>query len=315
MTALDSDWAAPFDAFLRSNRARGHSERTLEGRIASLRCFARWCRWYGHKGPGTVTATDIECYAADIARLGPDARPLAAGTRRNRLTAVRLFFRWWARLDQARSNPCAELELPRAPRTLPHRGFDSRALRALRDACDGCRRTSRRDRALVEFLVATGVRRGECCSLDVGDVDLLTRWVRVRHGKGGRSRVIPMNEIAVRWLRTYLRSRGSASPTEPLFMTPTKRRYSPGRMTDLVRRLLVRAGITGRGACHRFRHTLATTMLENGADIRHIQAMLGHADISTTMIYASVLPLALRAVYDRTHPGVKRRRWTKRSFT
>lgn len=315
MNPIHTRWSFEVERYAISARAGGRSERTLEGRKSALRAFELWCRQHGARTPSAVTPAMVAGYAADLVTLSPSGRRYATGTRRNRLTALRVFFRWWARQALERLDPCLGLELPRVPRTLPQRGFDRSALRRLRRACMAHHNTAARDRALVEFLLASGLRRSECCQLDVEDLDSANRWVRVRAGKGGHERVVPISRIALRWLRAYLRSRRPLHPADPVFVSVTGRRYSPGRLTDLVRRLLQRAGVAGRGACHRFRHTLATTMLENGADIRHIQAMLGHADISTTMIYASVVPMSLRAVYDRTHPGVKRTRRPKHQST
>lgn len=315
MTTPIPGWSEHIEYCLHADRARGLSPRTLDGRASSLRAFARWCRAYGLTTPCTVTADDMTYYASELHRAGERGRPLMAATRRNRLTVVRLFFRWWSNASEGRADPCRRLVLPRCPRTLPHRALDARDMQALRDACHARATQQTFRRALVEFLLASGVRRSECTALNVGDVDLLARWVRIKHGKGGRSRVVPVSHGAVRWLKRYLSERRYPAPDAPLFVTITGRRWIPARLSDVIARLLRRAGIGGKGACHRLRHTLATTMLANGADIRHIQAMLGHADISTTMIYASVQPLALRAVYDKTHPGVRRRAWRKLRFT
>jgi integrase/recombinase XerD len=311
MTIRATHWDTQVPAYLAHCGGKGQRPSSVAGAQANLRYFVDWCHTAGLTSPDLVTIEHVGRYAACFVRIDDAASPLAAGTRRNRLTAVRLFFRWWSNGHFERSNPLVAMELPKVPRTLPFRGFDRSELRALRRVCAHDSRAARRDRALIEFLLATGLRRAECSQLNLGDLDLVRRWVTVRGGKGGHDRVVPMSEAAVNHLRAMLRPRPSRSSSDPLFLAPRGGRLAPRRMTDLVHRLLARAGIEGRGACHRFRHTLATTMLENGADIRHIQAMLGHADISTTMIYASVLPLELRRVYDRTHPGVPRSRWRK----
>jgi integrase/recombinase XerD len=159
---------------------------------------------------------------------------------------------------------------------------------------------------MLEVLYSTGVRRTELASLTVID------WNRggtltVRQGKGGKDRVVPVGARAEAWLTRYvddvrpeLVTSGSG---DTLFLTDYGEPFEKNRLGDLVRRYLDWAGITVPGSCHLFRHACATHMLENGADVRYIQVLLGHADITSTQIYTKVSITKLREIHAATHPA------------
>jgi integrase/recombinase XerD len=154
----------------------------------------------------------------------------------------------------------------------------------------------------------------ELVRLDARDVLLEDETLFVRGGKGGHDRLLPIGPRACAWLVRYLREarhRLTASEREnTLFLTDYGEPFHKNRLGDLVKRYLNRAHVRGRGACHNFRHACATHMLRNGADIRYIQAMLGHSDLSSTQIYTHVCIEMLRKAHSATHPAVcgKRRR-------
>jgi integrase/recombinase XerD len=168
-----------------------------------------------------------------------------------------------------------------------------------------------RDRALLELLYSTGMRRRELASLRVEDVDRETSVVAVRLGKGGRGRVVPLGRRAARWLFRYLRRARPilAAPGEAaLFVSARGRAFNVSRVGALVHRYVLASGIPKRGSCHMFRHTAASLMLEAGADIRYIQELLGHERLTSTQLYTRVSIAALRAVHARTHPAERRER-------
>ena len=149
-----------------------------------------------------------------------------------------------------------------------------------------------RDRAILETLYSTGMRRLELIGLSCYDLDRERGTVMIRQGKGKKDRMIPIGERALAWIDQYLESArpdlvvGQDDGT--LFLTNAGEAFTPDRLTQMVRDYVDAADIGKRGSCHLFRHTMATLMLENGADIRFIQAMLGHAELSTTQIYTQV---------------------------
>lgn len=168
-----------------------------------------------------------------------------------------------------------------------------------------------RDQALLEVLFATGMRRMELARLALGDIDAERSVVLIREGKGRKDRLIPLGERAQHWVQHYL-ERGRPLLAwdlheATLFLGNEGRPLNPMWLSTVVSRYVQRAQLGKHGGPHLFRHTMATLMLEGGADIRFIQAMLGHAELSTTQIYTQVAIRQLQLVHARTHPGARRR--------
>jgi integrase/recombinase XerD len=163
-----------------------------------------------------------------------------------------------------------------------------------------------RDRAMIETLYATGIRSFECTNLTIYDVDTIQGTLMVREGKGKKDRLLPIGEHACAWIDKY------ATEVRPRFLVDANEQtlflsYRGEPLTNTTLGMIVRGyfqqvGITKLGACHLFRHAMATAMLDNGADIRHVQVMLGHSKIDTTAIYTHVSLAKLREVYTATHP-------------
>lgn len=209
------------------------------------------------------------------------------------------------------ANPAADLELPRKPnKTLP-RSLSLAEVHAVLNRPDVADPLGIRDRAILETFYSTGIRRRECSRIDVDDLDRERGLLAVRKGKGGKDRVVPIGERALYWLGLYLEK------TRPLLETPQSERalflsgygerLSAGYIGNWVRRVIDAAGIARTGSCHLLRHSCATHMLENGADIRFIQQLLGHARLDTTQIYTDVSIVQLREVHARTHPHARLR--------
>lgn len=169
-----------------------------------------------------------------------------------------------------------------------------------------------RDRTMMEVLYATGMRRMELARLALGDIDAERGVVLIREGKGGKDRLIPMGERALHWVDRYLQEArpqlawNQAEAT--VFLGREGHAMNPMWLSTTVARYVERAELGKKGGCHLFRHTMATLMLEGGADIRFIQAMLGHAELSTTQIYTQVAIRQLQKVHSSTHPGAALRR-------
>ena len=169
-----------------------------------------------------------------------------------------------------------------------------------------------RDRTLLEVFYATGIRRAELMRLGAFDVDFERLTLLVRQGKGRKDRMIPVGERAAAWVEKYL---SDARPDLVLgaddgtmFLTTAGDPFTPNRLTQLVRGYVDRADIGKRGSCLLLRHTMATLMLEGGADIRYIQAILGHVSLETTQIYTQVSVRTLMKVHSATHPGASLKR-------
>ncbi len=164
-----------------------------------------------------------------------------------------------------------------------------------------------RDRAMPETLYSTGIRRMEIIGLQQRDVDYERGTLMVRQGKGKEDRMIPIGDRALAWNTQYrdeMRPElAVAGDDGTLLLTVTGQAFSDNRMTQMVRNHVREAGLGNIGSCHLFRHAMATQMLENGADVRFIQAMLGHADIKTTQVYSRVSIRALKDIHSATHPA------------
>ena len=182
------------------------------------------------------------------------------------------------------------------------RGDGAAAARARHDD-----RLGLRDRAMLETFYSTGIRRMELIGLDLYDLDTERGWVTIRSGKGGRDRVIPIGTRALAWVEKYLEDVRPSLVLDAgetaLFLSGQGRRFAAEGLSHQIRALLDEAGITKRGSCHLLRHTMATQMLENGADIRYIQEMLGHAKLETTQLYTQVSIHQLKKIHDATHPA------------
>ena len=164
-----------------------------------------------------------------------------------------------------------------------------------------------RDRALLEVLYSTGIRRLELIHLTRPDLDPVRGVCFVREGKGQKDRVVPIGQRALDWIERYLITARPQLVVPPddgvLFLTVRGRPLAANRLSELVHRYVTAAGLRHKGSCHVFRHTLATLLLQGGADIRHIQAILGHADLRTTARYTHVVIDELKAAHRRAHPA------------
>lgn len=173
-----------------------------------------------------------------------------------------------------------------------------------------------RDRAILETLYSTGIRRMELIGLKVTDFDPERGTIVVRQGKGKKDRMVPIGERAILWIEKYLSDVRSSLVVPPdegtVFLTSMGDPISPNRLTAMCREYVDAAETGKRGACHLFRHTMATLMLENGADIRFIQEMLGHVELSTTQLYTQVSIRKLKEIHSATHPSAKLERLPRR---
>jgi integrase/recombinase XerD len=205
------------------------------------------------------------------------------------------------------ANPAADLELPRKPpRGLP-RGLSLEHVRAVLNMPDITDPLGIRDRAILETFYSTGMRRSELTSLDIGDLDPAAGTMHIRKGKGGKGRVVPVGTASLKWIEAYLERTRPQLLVDPgeqaFFLSGYGERMSATYVGNWVTRTVKAADIGKRGSCHLFRHSCATHMLENGADIRLIQQLLGHARLDTTQIYTEVAIKALKEAHARTHPS------------
>lgn len=299
-------------AFCEWMAIRGYSPKTIDRYHVSLALFADWAAERGVTQPRDVTRPIVERYQRWLFHYRQsNGRPLTFRSQTARLVALRQFYRWLARSHRVLVNPTAELELPRVPRWQPRGAMtvaeteDVLAQPCL-DSPDGLR-----DRAVLEVFYSTAIRASELAELHIFDLDAARGTLSVNAGKGGRSRVVPIAERAVAWCEKWLLDGRPALAVPPddnrLFLNNRGGPLTAKRLTAIARKHLDAAGIVKPGSCHLFRHTCATLMLEGGADIRYIQELLGHAELSTTQLYTHVSIGPLKAVHERCHPGAGHR--------
>lgn len=295
-------------AYLEALRVLNYSEKTVESRAHHLREFIKWALERSLSRPAEVTKPILERYQRHLYHYRKkDGQPLSFRSQHGCLVPVRAFFKWLCRHNHLLANPAADLELPRAEKRLPRHVLTASEAERVLGTPDVGGPLGLRDRAILETLYSTGMRRMELANLKLYDLDQERGTVFVRQGKGKKDRMIPMGVRAFGWVRRYLdEARPSLALTPDdgiVFLTNVGLVFEVNRLTQLVRDYVDAAELGKTGACHLFRHTCATLMLENGADIRFIQQLLGHEKLETTQIYAQVSIRMLKEVHTRTHPA------------
>jgi integrase/recombinase XerD len=284
--------------------AASRSPRTVSAYRRDLRFFRDWLG----RPVADAELDELERYVAELRGQG-----LAAATIARRVAAIRSFFRHQTLLGRVQENPAAALELPRRRRQLPRTLSPGEAERLL-EAAAGTTPRALRDRALAELLYGAGLRVSEAVGLDRTGVDLEQRLVRAI-GKGDRERVVPIGREAAEALRRYL-ARGrpylDRRHRPEVFLNAQGGPLTRAGAFLILRSLAEKAGLEpGRVHPHLLRHSFATHLLEGGADLRSVQEMLGHADLSTTELYTHVSDRRRREAYYEAHPHARRRRTSK----
>jgi integrase/recombinase XerD len=288
--------------------AHGYSPRTIENRQRMLAHLVVWLDERGVTRPVDVTRPMLERYQRWLFHYRKtNGDPLTFRSQSQRLMPVRAFFKWAARQHHLIHNPASEIELPKVEKRLPKPALSAGEAEQVLSMPDLSTPAGVRDRAMLETLYSTGIRRIELAGLAVFDIDHDRHTLLVRQGKGRKDRLIPIGERALAWIDRYTAEVRHQHAREPdhgiLFLTGDGNQFSLDRLTQLARHYVLASGVPKTGACHLFRHTLATLMLEGGADLRYVQQMLGHADISTTQIYTHVSIRHLQAIHAATHPA------------
>jgi integrase/recombinase XerD len=287
-----------------------YAEDTAEHARWSIGDFIRWAELRGLQHPMEVTRPILESYQRFLYyyRKG-NGQPLTFRTQHSRLTPVRRWFRWLVRNNHILHNPASDLDLPRMERRIPKTILSAEEVERVLVLPDIETPVGLRDRALLETFYSTGIRRMELIRLKLYDLDRERATLTVRQGKGKKDRMVPIGERALAWVEKYLREARPELALEPddatLYLTQYGEPFHPDAMSNLARDWIAQANLGKAGSCHTFRHTMATLMLENGANLRYIQQMLGHEEISTTEIYTHVAIRKLQQIHAATHPGAR----------
>lgn len=295
--------------FIVWRRERNWSETTLKVQTHHKYRFILWASERGiHYGP-EVTRPLLERYQRHLYHYRKtNEDPLSTRTQRTILSALMVWFSWMTKQHIILANPAADLEIPRLEKRLPRHILSVDEVEQVLSLPDIHTPLGLRDRALMELLWSTGIRRGEVAVLDVYSVDVSRRIVNIVQGKGKKDRIVPVGERALRWLLHYQHHIRPQLLVKPDITTLFVAKdgldgLQVNGITGVVSHYIKASGLATWGSCHLFRHAMATQMLENGADLRWIQAMLGHASIKSTQIYTHVSIKALQAVHASTHPA------------
>ena len=276
---------------------RGLAPNSVAAYRRDLEAFGRWLADRGLEA-GACERSHLRRYITELR-----GRGLAARSAARALAAVRGLYRYMAERGIAAKDPTLDLESPKLMRPLPH-FLSAEEVEALLQAPDVATTLGLRDRAMLETLYATGVRVSELVGLTAGQLRLDPGYLRVI-GKGSKERIVPVGSEARGWLQRYLEEARPALDTkrrDELFLTVRGAGMTRQAFWQLIKRYGRAAGIATHLSPHVVRHSFATHLLEHGADLRAVQAMLGHADISTTEIYTHVTRERLRSLYDSKHP-------------
>ena len=291
---------------------RGLSDNTLEAYRRDLRRYVAFLASRDVTSARDVDEALVRSFLASLSASthGDDELPYRATSVARTLSAVRSFHRFLMREGVTGRDPAGGVHRPRLPRTLP-RPLSVDEIRRLLEAPDPSTPSGLRDRAILELLYAAGLRISEMTGLDVDDVDLERRRVRVL-GKGGKEREVPLGGFACAAVGAYLtRARpdfASPSSRAALFLNQRGGRISRQSCARLLATHATTAGIERPVSLHTLRHSFATHLLEGGADVRVVQELLGHASVATTQIYTLVTKEHLREVYYTSHPRARRGR-------
>ena len=275
----------------------GLSKNTLESYRADLSQFATWL---GKRNTQIMAANqaDIQHY---LAVKFPQSKPRSIG---RLIASMRRFYRYCLRENLIETDPTLQIESPKLPRSLP-KSLNEQEVEDLLNAPDTAAPIGLRDRAMLELLYASGLRVSELVTVKVNEVSTQDGVVRVT-GKGSKTRLVPMGEEAADWITKYLKeSRPEILQkrlSDALFVTARAQAMTRQAFWYLIKRYTLQAGITKHMSPHVLRHAFATHLLNHGADLRVVQMLLGHSDISTTQIYTHVARERLKQLHSVHHP-------------
>jgi integrase/recombinase XerD len=278
---------------------RGLAQNTLESYGRDLRQFQTYLETCNKEIIKDSNRNTILAYLSNL-----QTRGRAVSTISRNLAAIKSFYQYLLRERYIEKDPAANLESPKLEKKLPKILSIAEVEELLKQPNSGMP-AGLRDKAMLELLYATGIRVSELISLNISDVNLDMGYIKC-YGKGAKERIVPLGSIAAKCVQDYLgrgRSKLVRTYDEPaLFVNHHGNRLTRQGFWKIIKKYAQEANITKEITPHTLRHSFATHLLENGADLRSVQEMLGHADISTTQIYTHVTKNHLKEVYDKTHP-------------
>ena len=270
------------------------SPHTIKNYGSDLRAFARFV---GEKTIDDISYLTIRNFLAYLKE-----KESLKTTMSRKLACLKSFFKYLTRENILKTSPAAGIATPKRERRLPS-FLEVKEVEELIEATQGITWELKRDRAILEVLYGSGIRAGELVGLNTEDADLLSGMLKIR-GKGKKERMVPIGTCGTNALKTYLDARPGFSDdrSQPLFVNRHQTRLTDRSVRRIILRCGKRAALTKEISPHTLRHTFATHLLDHGADLRSVQELLGHANLSTTQIYTHVSAKRLREAYDQAHP-------------
>ena len=296
------------DTHVADLESHNFSKHTIHNRITYIRRFALWCLDRDLATPSEITKAILERYQRSLFTYRNEkGSGLSFASQSYHLIHIRAFFKWLCKSGRIPVNPASEIELPRLGERLPDAVLSVDEVDKIMAQPNLSEPIGLRDRAILEVFYACGIRRTELSQLTIYSVDAERQTLLIRQGKGKKDRFIPIGKRAITWIQKYqAESRPRLiidSSVQTLFLSNLGQSLEPQTLSSYISEYIAKAGIEKSGSCHMFRHSMATHMLDNGADIRFIQVMLGHAKLETTEIYTRVSIKKLQQVYHQTHPA------------
>jgi len=281
------------------------SEHTIKSYRRDLQCLTDFCDQEGIEAWPKLRDHQVRAFAAKSFAKGLGPRSI-----QRRLSGARSFFNYLMRENLLKNNPAVDIQAPKAMKKLPDTLDADQMAQLLR--IDGKEPADLCDKAMMELLYSSGLRLAELVGLDSGDIDTADGTVRVT-GKGNKTRIVPVGRYACAAINEWMNARTAiANPAEnAVFVGPKGTRISPRSVQARVKMRAREAGLPQRIYPHLFRHSFATHLLESSRDLRGVQELLGHADISTTQVYTHLDFQHLAQIYDKAHPRAHSRAQTK----
>jgi len=303
-----------FDAFKEKYRRHltviHYAPETIKRYIYFLNRFFAWLEAQGVTEIGAVTKDHVQDYQTHLYEtVNSRGEPNSVFHQNNTLKAIKGLFRFLAEQNYLVSDPSRDVSYARTPKRLPRSILTGPEAKKVIHATNTKTATGYRDRAIIEVFYSTGIRRNELINLELSDVDYHEGFVRINSGKGNKDRVVPIGKIACRYIENYVKGVRPMLVKDPtdnhLFLTMNGTKISKNRVWQLIKVYSKKTKIKKNITTHTFRHTCATLMLKNKANIRHIQELLGHSSLDSTQVYTSVTITDLKEVHSKCHPREK----------
>ncbi len=311
-TPAPDPWDRWLTRYLKRLEATCHAPKTIRSRRDMAGLFIAYAKEAGIRGPEGITQSLLSAYLVyrkeTTNSRGRKDRPRTLNTH---LLTLKRFLDFLAKEGVVSPSLPAAVEYVKAPETLPRDIPTDQEVRKILSASNTMRSTGFRDRAIVELLYSSGIRRQELADLKVADVDLAQGCLRIERGKGGKGRILPIGRMAGEWIRKYLLAirpelvRGKPDPGW-LFVTKSGRKMDGGSILETVRKAAVLAGVEKKVTPHALRRACATEMIRRNANPWHVKELLGHEDFRSLDVYAKLTILDLKAAHRKFHPREQR---------